>query len=807
MKSFLTIPLLCLLPALSLSAQSSVRGLVQDSLSQGIPFVSVVLIRSNDSAFVKATISDEKGVYLFSDIRQGSYMIHAAHVGFRPVFSKVMVVDETMRQLTAEPLTLLDDAVLLNTVTVSARKPLLEQKIDRLVINVAASITSSGNTALEVLERAPGIVVDRQNNLIAMNGKSGVFVMLNGKISYMPATALIQLLAGMNSNNIEKIELITTPPANLDAAGNAGYINIVLKENNNQGTNGSWSANLGYGRGLIGGAAVNMNRRKNNFNVYGDLSYSHVTRPFLVNSYTKISNAGQIAETFFDGKRQETTSNSNGRLGIDLQVSRKTITGILLSGYDNYYSQDENNHTSMYFSQAPDTLIYHKNHEVNHWYNYSANLNLQHQFNENNKLQLNLDYIRYGNNQPVNYRNTYHNGQDEWIYDQQYRSGKKTPIAFWVGSADYTRIFSKKISLDAGIKQTFASFRNDISFDRLVQNIWQNDKSLSASYTLKEDYSAAYSSLNISFSEKTQAKIGLRYEHTNSNLGTLTEKNIVDRHYSNLFPSLFVMHRVNKDNAFDVSYSKRITRPTFNDLAPFTYYINANSLLTGNPALQPAISENIRAGYSIGSYSLSLSYSYERNAIAGFQPHIDSVKNKIMFAAVNLNSLTTTSISFSAPFTLAKWWNVQFNVTGVQQYQKAPYQDRVITFSQTNFSINGSQQFSLPGSFSFEISGYYLSPMLAGVFHTRPMGSLDAGIRKKLPGKGGVFTLNAQNILNTNKFRSKADMPQYNLVSHLNLNFSQPSVKLTYLRNFGKENLKQKRERTTGAEDEKGRVR
>ncbi len=789
----------------NLNAQTSVHGVVQMTNGNPLANANVLLLNAKDSSLVKGEISKTAGTFAFENITAGSYIIDVSYAGFEKLYLSTFNIQKNENK-NVGAITLREASATLATVQVQARKPFLEQKIDRLVINVASSITSAGNTALEVLERSPGIVVDHQNNTIAMNGKDGVVVMINGKINYMPVSAVIQLLNGMSANNIERIELITTPPANLDAEGNAGYINIVLKQNNNTGTNGSYSLTLGYGRGPITEASVNINHRKGRINVYGDVSYSRVKKPLPVSGYSAISNNDTLNETYLKANRHDTTRNINGRFGLDWQINKKTIAGILLSGYDNMYTQAEHNISAAYKNGSFDTLTHLDNSEMNHWYNYGVNINLQRNFNETDKLAFNADYIYYYNNQPVNYHSSYYNATGEYIYDDVFRSGKKTPINFWVGSVDFSKKISKNISVDAGIKQTISSFHNDISFERIKQNAWIKDDSLSANYKLKEDYSAVYASFNITINENTEAKAGLRYEHTNSNLGTEDKKNIVDRHYSNFFPSVFLSHKLNEKSSINLSYSRRITRPTLNDLAPFTYYSNSNTLLTGNPSLQPSFSDNFKADYSFKNYLLSLSWSVEHNAIAGFQPHSDSVTNKIVLSAENLINQKTAAMVIVVPLTITKWWYLQASATGIWQQTNALYKGETLSFNQSNININANMRFTLPKNCTAEITGSYQSTQLFGIYKLKPYGSLDIGIRKKLPGKWGSFIFNAADILSTSVFDFGTNYPKQNLVTNIRIQFSMPSFKLTYTHSFGNDKLKEKRDRTTGAEDEAGRV-
>jgi hypothetical protein len=788
------------------AAQSTIHGKVVNSKNEAAVNATVMLLHSKDSSLIKAMVSDNNGAYVFNNVDNGSYLIASNFLGYKQAYSNIFTTDRSHNDMAVENIMLAEETVQLKDVSVTTKKPLLEQKIDRLIINVASSITSAGNTALEVLERSPGVIVDRQNNTIAINGKDGVVVMINGKINHMPASGVIQWLNGMGANNIEKIELITTPPANLDAEGNAGYINVVLKQNNNYGTNGSFTGTLGYGKGWVSQAGMNINHRKGKVNMYGDISYSRTKGPLTADIYNKISNAGVITETNFHGDRTDTIRNITGRFGLDWQTGAKTIAGILVSGYDNRYTQAEHNTSSILINGNLDTTIYHNNNEINHWSNYSANLNLQHDFNENNKLLLNADYIHYYNNQPVNYHSLYYDKDGEFVYDQLFRSGKTTPMDFWVGAADYSKKINKNIDLETGIKQTFSSFDNNISFERLIQNAWIKDDSLSANYKMKEDYSAAYFSFDITINSNTAAKAGLRYEHTNSNLGTEDVKNIVDRHYGNFFPAISISLKLNEKSTIDFSYSKRITRPTFNDLAPFTYYVNENTLITGNPSLQPSLINKLQADYTVKQYLFSLSYSKENNAFARFQPHTDSVNNKIVLTAENLINQKTASALMVIPFNLTKWWSTQLSVTGVWQQTNALYKGEQVSLEQAHVSINANMRFTLPHNFSAEITGKYQSEQLFGIYRQAPTGTLDVGLRKKLPGKWGSLILNATNILNTEIIKWSVDLPEQNLVNAFTIRNTLPTLKLTYSRNFGNNDLKGKRERSTGAEDENGRV-
>lgn len=786
--------------------QPKIQGTVMDLNSHPITGATVLLLHPSDSSLVKGTVTNNAGIYSFENIAAGDYFTSFSHTGFLPQYSALFRVAADAKNVDNGIVKLEASAATLTDVTVTANRSLYEQKPDRLTINVANSITAAGNTALQILERSPGVSVNRQANTISMLGKEGVRVMINGKLNYMPLASVLQLLEGMSAGNIDRIELITTPPANFDAEGNAGYINIVLKQNDNLGTNGSFSATLGYGSGWVTQASLNFNHRTEKLNIYGDFSYARVKSLFPNTSYSRISNKGNIYETYTDGDRKDTTRTHNIRLGLDYKVARRTTIGILLTGNGRWFRQSERNTNTFKLNGYLDTTAIYANSELNNWQDYGINLNLQQQFKKDDNLSINAYYLHYKNNQPVNYFGQYYDKAGNFTYDETTRNGKQTPLNFWIGAVDYSTKLSEKVNLEAGVKGTLADFTNDIRFEKLTLGNWVKDASLSSTYMLKENYSAAYASLNITASEKTSLKGGLRYEYTNSNLGTATEKNIVDRHYGRLFPTVFISHKLNEKNTINLSYSSRITRPSFNDLAPFTYYISRNSLLTGNAALQPAISHAVSVGYTFKKYFLQASFTKEYNSIAFFQPRVDSVANKTVSKPENLDNQKLVTLVLSIPVTVTSWWNMQYNITGIWQQINAVYEKAPVRMGQGMISINMSQSFTLPANFSMELSGFYNSRSLNGIMILKPMGSLDFGLRKKLGARDNI-NLSVSNLFNSMDLRMSTHLPEKNLVGDAHLRFSWRTFKLTYTRSFGKQKLKASRDRTTGAEDEKGRVK
>ncbi len=804
MKINKSIQLLFLIFSGSLNAQSTytITGLIQGNDGGPMAYSNVLLLKANDSTLVKGTLAQEDGTFELDNVSTGSYIVQGSMIGYKSTNSKPFDLDHDYQVETI----ILSGFEALDEVVIVAKKQLFEQKIDRMVINVESSIVSSGSSALEILERSPGVLVNRQSNAISLAGKDGVVIMINGKTSYVPVSSVVQILEGMSADNIETIELITTPPANFDAEGNAGFINIVLKKRADLGLNGSYSLSAGYGKGGTTSNNLNFNYRKNKINLFGSYSYSNDKRAELWSTSRQYEDNNNLLFTKTVTDRDPSQPNHNYRLGVDFQVTEKTIVGFLANGFDNRWSMDAFNENFDTENGIPTAYVDLVNTEVNHKKHYGINFNVKHDFTKDKFISFDIDYLNYDFNNPTDYANSFYDENRVFINEELLRSRKNTPLQTWVGKFDYSNKINDKIKIEFGGKGTKNNFENDVSIEDLVGNSWIIDPSLTNKSNLDEKILAGYGSLDYNFSEKISVKLGMRYEYTDTFLDTDTEGAVVDRQYGEWFPSIFLNRKFNDNLSMNLSYSRRITRPTFNDLAPFIIFIDPNTFLTGNASLQPAISNSAKYAINYKSYFFSLQYTNEDSSIAIFQEFIDEDTGRLIFEASNLDYTKTFSTALGFPFKISDWWKTQNNLTFVKQKVRTFYNDDPIELSLGNFSANSSHSFKISNKFSAEISGFYNGPSFFGSAKYDEVYGINIGFQQKFSDKWGTLKFSINDILDSVKFTGGTDLPEQNIKTRNVFNFSNRTFTLTYSRNFGNQKLASKRERETGSEEERRRV-
>ncbi len=785
-------------------AQIPLEGKVIDTGGNPVSFANVILLQAQDSSWVAGAVSDTIGNFGFAPVKPGSYWVKTSVIGY--------VARDTLLEVGPAPastpmlaIKLQEDTRQLDEVVVAAQKSLYERHTDRTVVNVQRSITATGKSALEVLAASPGVSVNRQNNSLSMYGKNGVRVMINGKMSRLPIDAIVQMLDGMSAANIDKIELITSPPAKYDAEGDAGIIDIVTIENSDMGTNGNAGLTAGYGQGEILGGHINLNRRAENVNFFLDYSLRSTKneQPWLYR-LTKEEN-GSLSTIVSDMQREALNTVQNMRAGIEYAVSPKTTAHLVLAGYRRNWDMDATSRNIN--TLVPDSTVRTdvSLHECNIWQSASGSLGLNHQISPRQRIGFSADYLYYVNDNPSRYLNDVSVKDEASSIQETVDVTKDTPINFQVAQVDYSNQLSEQLSVDAGLKSTFSTFENRVVVNTISAEGEETQSDLSDHSRLNEKILAAYVSWDWKPTDLIKFYGGLRYEYTDSKLSTPGESELVDREFGRLFPSIQISKELSEKSGIGLAYARRITRPTFNDIAPFVFFVGPHSFFAGNPSLRPALSNHIDLNYRIKQWALSLKYSHIKNSISLEQPAIAANNSTIVYQSQNLKYLRSWGVSANFPLVITPWWEMQNEVSVFHQSYETSYLETNISHEAITISVNSTSSFTLPSNLAIELSASFQSKELWGLWEFEPMGQLNLGVKKKFAQDKSTLALTLNDILYTSVWKTRATLPENRVVIDSKYDWGLQSINLTYTRSFGNKKLKSVRIKS-GAEDERKRV-
>ncbi|WP_247236550.1 TonB-dependent receptor domain-containing protein [Telluribacter sp. SYSU D00476] len=804
-----TTPLWLVCLTMTCYAQQVVKGTVRSTDGQPLAYANVLLLHAKDSTLAKGAIVNEGGQYSFEQIRPGQYLVATSMVGYKTCYSPLLKLTQSAGSLEVAPLVAATTEKQLNEVTVRTQKPLFEQQVDRLVINPASMVTAAGGSILDLLERSPGVQVDRQNGGVSMSGRQGVMVMINGKLSRLPLEALVQMLSGMNADNVEKVELITSPPAKYDAEGNAGMINIILKRKQDEGTNGSFSLMGGYGKYEKASGSINVNHNRRGVNLYSSVSFNHDYRWFDFLSVRTQPVSGELWQNRQFSDRYLKDYNGDFRIGADISVSKSTVLSVQIQSLANGRNATSYNTSStrLFTTAQPfaeSSLVWIEN---NHWRNLGGNVGLVHTFPKQQVLTVEADYQYYTNSGPNSLEVLdFYSTNPRLLPVQAVTTSKETDIRFWVVKADYAQPLGKNWKLESGLKLNRSDIENFLGVQRQIEGKLITDPELTNNALFYENIGALYSNVSGKLGPHTDLQGGLRAEATRTHVQTPDGRPLLDRQYLNLFPSATLSHQLSKEHALNFSFSRRISRPSYTDLTPSFFLTDPNTFYVGNINLKPSYTRAIRAGYQYkGQYFLWVGYSRERNCIFRHQPVIYPGRPELIHMVQNFDLVDILSLEVAFPITFTPWWTAQNNLSGFHrvastQFVLGPFHQRLL-FS----NIRSVHTFRLGHGWTGELSVLYMSHIPAGVMTLRSRTNLVLGIQKVFTQNRGRLSLTINDLLWTNQLRWYATFPEEEVKFNALLRDAPRIAKVTYTRSFGNQKVKTASQRK-GAEEEKRRV-
>ena len=791
----------------------TILGKISANNSKILESIPVSLVLVKDNTLIKIQMTALDGSFEFSNLKPDTYKISIDFNSYK-VYESESITITAEKDVVELPIIQLFpiNSNELKEVVITKRKPFVENKIDRTVVNVDAFITTAGGDAMDVLEKSPGISVD-QNGTITFKGKSGVVVFVDDKPTYLSGADLESYLKSLPASTLDKIELMTNPPAKYDAAGGAGVINIITKKSKAKGFNGSATSRVSQGIRTHSRQGLNLNYLNNDIRIFGNIGYAYqnpINDLYIFRRFKNedLSTKSLFSQNSFIESRIKTT---NAKIGLDYYVSDKTTFGIGLTGIlkSNNQTTDVNSVLTT-ASGAINSTIKADNSEKESFKNAGVNLNFRHNLDTiGQKITVDLDYLRYDTKTNQRFRNFIYLPSGFLQSQDELKGILPAEIAIYAIKSDYSLPLKKEGSLEAGFKSSFSKTNNTADYRDIINGVEVPNYDTSNQFKYDEVINAAYLNFNTSYKRFT-FQTGLRLENTISKgnqLGNILKPaSTFKRDYTNLFPTVYVQYKLDSigNNQLVVNYGKRINRPYFQDLNPFISPLDKFTFYSGNPFLNPSFANNYELSYRYkGYFSTTFSYGSNKDEIN----ETIEIRDEIYYSRPgNIGKSQFYSININADLPFYKWWsaNIYSELTNTR-FQSSLYTEG-LNSSGTFWYFSMNNSFKFKNDWSAELSGTYQTDVVAAQFVLLSRGNLNFGVQKRiLKGKASV-KLSVNDILYTNinnGIINNIKLTDANWSNKPDSRFA--ALTLTY--GFGKSFQPKSQHDSTGADSEKNRVK
>jgi iron complex outermembrane receptor protein len=795
-----------LFACIAMTNAQQITGNIKDEQGKALSGATITLKKAKDSAIVKLGTTNTTGQYTFIDIAAGKYFVTTSYVGYMPASSPAFEAGSS-GNVSVPDITLAKVSGNLKEVVVTTRKPMIEVKADKTILNVEGSVNAVGQDALELLRKSPGVMVDKDDNL-SLSGKNGVQVYIDGRPTPLSGKDLSDYLKTIQSANIEAIEIISNPSAKYEAAGNAGIINIRLKKNKSFGTNGS--INAGYNIGITPkyNGGFSLNHRNQKINAFGNYNYNRNSNENQISLY-RIQK-----DTLFDQKSGINWRNNSHtfKAGLDYFVNKRTTVGVMVNGNLSDNTVTNYSRTPISFNNSLVKTLIADNNSVSDRNNVNSNLNFRYADSTGHELNMDADYgmyrIKSNQLQPNFYYDPSGFNYDTRIYNMIAPSN----IDIYSFKVDYEQPF-KKGKLGFGGKIGFV--RSDNDFDRfdVINSVKRLDTLRSNDFLYKENVNALYVNYNRPF-KGFMIQVGVRMENTNvtgisngfrrEDDEYITYDSTFKRNYTDFFPSAAITFNKNPMSQWSFTYSRRIDRPQYQNLNPFEFKLDEYTFQKGNTGLTPQYTN---------SYGVTHTYKYRLNTTLNYS-HVKDIFSQIIDTAEeskafitqkNLATQDIVSLNISYPFQY-KWYSAFANVNAYYSHFKADFgPGRKVDLDAVAVNVYAQQTARLGKGFTAEVSGFYSSPTIwQGTFESRQIWSIDGGLQKTILKGSGTLKVSVSDIFRTLKWKGTSNFTgQYLVASGYG---ETRQLKLSFSWRFGNAQVKAARQRKTAAEEESKRV-
>ncbi len=777
------------------SATVTIKGKVTDEQNNPVEFATATLISPKTKTIVKGEVCNEKGEFSITKVEPGNYILSVSMVGYEKLETENIKAD-SKTPVIEKNVVLHERKELLNEVVITGNKDFIEQAVDKIVINPEASPTSASENVFEILRKLPGVSVDNNDN-ITLKGMQGVKVLIDDKPTYLSSTQLASMLKGMQGKNVDKIEIIENPSARYDAEGNSGIINIKTKHVKAPGFNGNVNAGVNIASRFGWNGSLDLNMKYNKINLYGNYSnYNWAGTNSMNASRMFTSTALQGAYQLIDTEGEYKGSSHNYKAGIDYYLTKNhVISGMVRGNFGGNNNIDKSTTSFTDKFKNVDSMLVTLSENKNRWKNNTYNLNYKWDIDSTGQtLLFDIDYALFGfngnNNQSGEYKDPNGNMLNNSI---NVETEQGSAIKILTSKLDYVLPISKKSTVEAGLKTSNVTTDSHINMTGFLT---QNDHFI---YT--EAIQAAYLNGKTQLNNTT-LQLGLRLENTISKGNSVSTNTVKDTSYLKLFPSLFIMQKLNNKNNVNFKYSYRIGRPGYHHLNPFRWMIDPYTYNVGNPNLSPQFTHSIGLGHNYNSmFITNLGVNYTTGLFTEVIKQDDASKT-VYQTNENLNNALDINLSETFQLKPLNWWRLNGTITGMYKTIQLN-ENSTSTLSMPSVMANLSNNFTLPYKINLEANARFSSSQLISNIIVRPRFTLDLGIQKSILKDKGMIKVSLSDVFRTANGGAYAKFDNVD-IDVMN-KWDSRKLNITFNYHFGKDNFKTRANRATSSSEEESR--
>ncbi|MGM9511667.1 outer membrane beta-barrel protein [Larkinella sp. GY13] len=669
------------------------------------------------------------------------------------------------------------------------------------------SLVSAGGNVLDVLGKAPNLTVDPQSNTISLLGKQGVAVLINGKRSYLTEQELTSFLQNLPVSSIDRIEILTNPPARYESAGSAGLINIILKKDQSQGLNGTYTGSLGVGETVKYSSGVSMNYRTGRLNAFGSIDWSFNPLHWQTQVQRYVTTRSPRLLLDVDNEAYRKPGSMPVSAGVDIFLNASATLGVL-ANYQ-YSNETQAIYNRMYFRTTQlDSLLQINNDNRTEAANRLLNLNFRYTFDTTGRgsqgpheLNTDLDISRYTCTSQDQYGGGYYLPNGAVSQSLYYRGYTPNRIDILSIRVDYRRGLSRRWALETGYKGTYVRTDSDVRFEQQLDERWQTAPLFSRHFQYGETVQAGYISLNYT-APSYELRAGLRAEATRSDALLVTTNETVARRYVDLFPSLTVSRKLGK-HQLRLALSRRIDRPNYQNLNPNIIFRSPLVFAQGNPFITPQYTQSVQFTHTYGPLVTTVGYSATQDAIGSVLTQ-DDVTLIQRGTVINMDRFVNVAVSSSYSLRFTQTWSSVNTASFYHNRFVFQYLNGFVRNQQPSINVRTTHNLTLPNNWLLEVSAFYQSPQAMNLVRIKSQGQLSIGVQKTFAQKRATLRINWLDILYTNTYRATLSYENLNLTQYLQTETRQARATFTY--RLGSQNVKAARKRTTSTEDEQRRL-